>query len=278
MGAGRMGAGIGVALEQAGRDVTLLARTQRAAVGPLAVIAPEAAWAEPLARADTLIIATPDDAIASVAERLSGFRLQGHSVVLHLSGLLDHHSLDALSDASAGLGSLHPLMAVPDPLRGPELLRGAWAAVEGSGPAAIERAGELARAVGMEPVQLPPGAKPAYHAAATIASNYTVTLYDMAVRTAIAAGIAPDAASVMYLPLVKGTVANLGNVAPAAALTGAIRRGDAESVRSHLAALGDGLEAECYRVLGLATLELAVRAGLAPEAAERVRRELRVES
>ena len=82
----------------------------------------------------------------------------------------------------------------------------------------------------------------------------------------------------MYLPLVKGTVANLGNVAPAAALTGAIRRGDAESVRSHLAALGDGPEAECYRVLGLATLELAVRAGLAPEAAERVRRELRVES
>src|SRR5690606_29523881 len=106
--------------------------------------------------------------------------------------------------------------------------------------------------------------------------NYTVTLYDMAVRTAIAAGIAPDAASVMYLPLVTGTVENLANAEPSAALTGAIRRGDAESVRSHLAALGDGPEAECYRVLGLATLELAVRAGLDAASAERVGRELGV--
>lgn len=270
-----MGAGIGVALAQAGRDVTLLARTGRAAVGALTVVAPETAWAVPLADAGTVIIATPDDAISSVARQLPAAMLRGRPVVLHLSGLQDHRALDALARVSAGLGSLHPLMAVPDPLRGPELLRGAWAAVEGNGPSAIERASELARAVGMEPVLLPPGAKAAYHAAATIASNYTVTLYDMAVRTAIAAGIAPDAASVMYLPLVRGTIENLGNAAPAAALTGAVRRGDAESVRSHLAALGDGPDAACYRVLGLATLELAVRAGLEAEPAERVRDALR---
>lgn len=273
-----MGAGLGVALAQAGYEVTLLARTERAPVGALSVVAPDSAWMAPLAEAGTVIIATPDDAISSAAQRLASATLQSRPVVLHLSGLLDHQALGALSDASAGLGSLHPLMAVPDPLRGPELLRGAWAAVEGSGPAAVERASELARAAGMNPVLLPPGAKPAYHAAATIASNYTVTLYDMAIRTAIAAGIAPDAASVMYLPLVKGTVENLANAEPSAALTGAIRRGDAESVRRHLAALGDGPEAECYRVLGLATLELAVRGGLGEEAAERVRGELRVES
>lgn len=270
-----MGAGLGVALARAGHDVTLLARTERAPVGPLRVVAPEAAWAAPLAAAGTVIIATPDDAISSVAQRLASAKLPSRPVVLHLSGLLDHQSLDALSGSSAGRGSLHPLMAVPDPLRGPELLRGAWAAVEGNGPAAVDRASELARAVGMNPVLLSPGAKPAYHAAATIASNYTVTLYDMAVRTAIAAGIAPEAASMMYLPLVRRTVENLGNAAPAAALTGAIRRGDAESVRSHLAALGDGPEADCYRVLGLATLELAVRAGLDADSAERVGAELR---
>ena len=266
-----MGAGIGVALSQAGRDVTLLARTERAAVGALAAVAPETAWAAPLARAGTVIIATPDDAIASVAMQLAVATLRGRPVVLHLSGLQDYRTLDALADLTAGLGSLHPLMAVPDPLRGPALLRGAWAAVEGNGPAAIERASALARVVGMEPVLLPPGAKPAYHAAAAIASNYTVTLYDMAIRTAIAAGIAPEAAAAMYLPLVRGTVENLGDAPPAAALTGAIRRGDAESVRSHLAALGDGPDGRCYRALGLATLKLAVRAGLAAEAAERVR-------
>lgn len=278
IGAGRMGAGLGLALADAGAGVTLLARTARAAVGPLSVVAPEAAWARPLAGAGTVIVATPDDEITAAAERLSGLGLQNSPVALHLSGLKDHHSLDALSGQSSGLGSLHPLMAVPDPLRGPELLRGAWAAVEGNGQAAIERAIELARHAGMEPVLLPAGAKPAYHAAASIASNYTVTLYDIAIRTAVAAGIAEDSASRMFLPLMRGTVENLAHASPAEALTGAIRRGDSETVRLHLAALGDGADARCYRELGLVTLELAVRAGLGAEAAERVRRELRVKS
>jgi predicted short-subunit dehydrogenase-like oxidoreductase (DUF2520 family) len=276
IGAGRMGAGLGLALVNAGADVTLLGRAPRASVGQLAVVAPEAVWTGPLQHAGTVIIATPDDAIASAALRLTGFALKQRPVVLHLSGLQDHDSLSSLAAVSSGLGSLHPLMAVPDPLRGPELLRGAWAAVEGNGEAAIDRASELARMAGMEPVLLPPGAKPGYHAAASMASNYTVTLYDIAIRTAVAAGVAEDAASRMFLPLIRGTVENLAHASPAEALTGAIRRGDAESVRKHLAALGDNADARCYRELGLATLELAVRAGLDAKAAERVRVELTV--
>lgn len=269
-----MGAGLGIALADAGLDVALLARTPRAAVGPLAVVAPKAAWSEHLKGAGTVIIATPDDAIAPAAEQLAGLALPGRPVVLHLSGLKDHHSLDSLARLTSGLGSLHPLMAMSDPLRGSELLRGAWAAVEGSREAAIERASELARLAGMEPVLLPVGAKPAYHAAASIASNYTVTLYDIAIRTAASAGIAEDAARRMFLPLVRGTIENLASTSPAEALTGAIRRGDVESVRQHLNALGDGPDARCYRELGLVTVDLAVTAGLSAEAAERVRREL----
>lgn len=276
IGAGRMGAGLGLALADAGVEVTLLARTPRAAVGSIGVVAPDDEWSGALQRAAAVIIATPDDAIGATAERLAGFALKQRPVVLHLSGLQDHQSLSPLSASSSGLGSLHPLMAVPDPVRGPELLRGAWAAVEGNGEVAIERASELARLAGMEPVLLPPGAKPGYHAAASIASNYTVTLYDIAIRTAVAAGVARDAASRMFLPLLRGTVENLAHASPADALTGAIRRGDAESVRMHLAALGDSADARCYRELGLATLELAVRSGLDAEAAERVRVELTV--
>jgi predicted short-subunit dehydrogenase-like oxidoreductase (DUF2520 family) len=117
-------------------------------------------------------------------------------------------------------------------------------------------------------VRLERAAKPAYHAGAVIASNYVVVLAAMAARIAGTAGIAAEDAAALYLPLMQGTVANLA-MGPAAALTGPIRRGDAATVRAHLAALAPG-DRELYRELGRAALRLAREAGLAPEVAAEV--------
>jgi predicted short-subunit dehydrogenase-like oxidoreductase (DUF2520 family) len=120
----------------------------------------------------------------------------------------------------------------------------------------------------MVPVRLSGAAKPAYHAGAVMAANYTVALAGWPSAPALEAGVSPETASRIYLPLVRGAAANLER-GPAAALTGPIRRGDTRTIEAHLSAL-QGDDRELYRRLGLEALRLARVAGLDPATADRV--------
>jgi predicted short-subunit dehydrogenase-like oxidoreductase (DUF2520 family) len=117
-------------------------------------------------------------------------------------------------------------------------------------------------------VRLSGAAKPAYHAGAVMAANYTVALAGVAERLALEAGVPAETASRIYLPLVRGAAANLER-GPGAALTGPIRRGDTRTVEAHLAAL-TGDERELYRRLGLEALRLARAGGIDPATADRL--------
>jgi predicted short-subunit dehydrogenase-like oxidoreductase (DUF2520 family) len=257
IGAGRMGRGLAIALERTGAEVGLLTRSRRP---------------EETRHAGLVLLAVPDDTILSMAAELAKEgAVSARQVVLHLSGLLDRRALEPLAATGAGLGSFHPLQAIAEPSAAPELLAGSFAGLEGDGRALA--AGEwLAATLGMRPVRLTPGAKPAYHAGAVIASNYAVVLADMAERLARQAGLSAADAAAMYLPLMQGSVANLAG-GSIAALTGPIRRGDAATVRAHLAALAPE-DGELYRQLGLAALRLAREAGLSPAAAAELQRAL----
>lgn len=259
IGAGRMGQGIALALSRAGVPVALLGRRAKPVPPPLAVQVAD--WDTACRAADVVLIATPDAAIPMVAERLRADGALGPAhAVLHLSGLLDREALRALSGASAGLGSFHPLQTVSDPEAAPERLRGAFAGIEGDAQAL--RAGEqLAAVLGMTPVRIPSAAKAAYHAGATLVANYTVALMGMAVRLAEEAGVPPALAARIYLPLLHGAALNLDRFPPAEALTGAIRRGDTATVAAHLAALA-APDRVLYAVVGLEALALSRRAGL----------------
>ncbi len=269
-----MGAGLGLALSAAGYDVTLLVRTERPTPPGVGRSAGEAAWGGPLRTAAVVLVATPDDAIGAAAAVLAGLGAigAGHAV-LHLSGLLDRRALAPLDGSGASLGSLHPLQAVADSASAPGRLHGCYAALEG-GEAAVAAGERLARAMGMTPVSIPAAAKPAYHAAAAMASNYVVALADIARRTAEAGGVPPAMARDMYLPLMRGTIENVVERGAAAALTGAVRRGDAGTVAAHLAVLRDP-DRGLYVRLGLEALRLAREAGLGAEPAARVESALR---
>lgn len=256
-----MGAGFGLALSTAGHDVTLLIRTERPTPPGVGRSIGTDRWREAVERAAVVLVATPDNAIPAVAGDLLALGGIGPAhAVLHLSGLLDYRALDPLAPSGAALGSLHPLQSIADPAAGPARLRGAYAAIEGE-PRAQESAAALAHAAGMIPVVVPSSAKPAYHAAATIASNYSVALAGLAERIAEAAGLPPGVTASMYLPLMRGTIDNLVAGGTVAALTGAIRRGDIATVRAHLAAL-TGPERRLYALLGLETLRIAREGGL----------------
>jgi predicted short-subunit dehydrogenase-like oxidoreductase (DUF2520 family) len=257
IGRGRMGSGLAAALDVVEVPVRLLGRERQA---------------RDTLDADLVLIASTDEAIGEVAAELAGAgAIVAAQVVLHLSGLLDRGALHALAPTGAGLGSFHPLQSVPDPDTAAARLRGAYAGLEGD-ERAVAAGQDLAAVLGMHPIRLAPGTKPAYHAGAVIASNYLVSLAALAEGLAREAGVPPADAMRLYLPLMQGTVASL-SLGPVAALTGPIRRGDAATVRRHLAALDPG-QRVVYRALGRIALRLAREAGLAEPLADAVERSL----
>jgi predicted short-subunit dehydrogenase-like oxidoreductase (DUF2520 family) len=274
IGAGRMGQGLGLALKRRGYKVALLSRKPRDVIPPLVLHA--GSLAEATADAELVLIATPDDAIRSVAADLAAQGAIGRDqVVLHLSGLLDRTALLPLEESGAGCGSFHPLQSVAEAASAAERLKGAYVGIEGD-DRALTAAERLANTLRMTPVRISAAAKPAYHAGAAFVANYTVVLVGVAERLARSAGVPADIAAHIYLPLLGGAVANLNALGPAASLTGAVRRGDEQTVRAHLEALGPE-DRVLYRTIGKAAVTLAREAGLGEAALERVEQALREE-
>jgi predicted short-subunit dehydrogenase-like oxidoreductase (DUF2520 family) len=221
IGAGRVGRTVAARL----RGAQLVGRGERA----------------DLSRCALLLIATPDAQIEPVCRELAS-QLPAEAAVVHFSGATSVHALDAAAGPTA---CVHPLQTIWPEL-GPDQLEGAYAAV--TGDQAVGR--RLAAELGMTPFPLADEAKPVYHAASAFASNYVVTLTHAAVELLRRAGIEHDAALAALRPLQHRTV-DVGGDAP----TGPIARGDADTVRAHLEAVGPEL-APLYRALGRATLPL----------------------
>jgi predicted short-subunit dehydrogenase-like oxidoreductase (DUF2520 family) len=194
--------------------------------------------------------------------------------VLHLSGVHTRDILAPLNETGAALGSLHPLQTITEPSQAGVRWRGAYAAIEGDARA-LQEAERLCGLLGLVPVRLPGSAKAAYHAAAVVASNYVVVLADIAARIAAAGGVPGEAAERMYLPLLRGAAENLQRQLPVDALTGPIRRGDAATLRRHLAALSEP-ERSLYARLGLHALALARAGGLSVSAGDEIEQVLRI--
>jgi len=267
IGAGRMGQGLGLALKRRGYKIALVARTPRDVTPPLMLH--QGSRAEATAGAELVLIATPDDAIGQVAAELAAEgAISRDQVVLHLSGLLDRNALLPLEESGAACGSFHPLQSVAEAATAAERLKGAYVGIEGDDRALVA-AERLANTLRMIPVRIPAAAKPAYHAGAAFVANYTVALVGVAERLARGAGVPADIAARIYLPLLGGAVANLNALGPAASLTGAVRRGDEQTIRAHLKALS-AEDRTLYRTVSRAAITLAREAGLSEGAAKRV--------
>jgi predicted short-subunit dehydrogenase-like oxidoreductase (DUF2520 family) len=114
-------------------------------------------------------------------------------------------------------------------------------------------------------VDIPPGKKPAYHAAAVISSNFPVVLASVAGHLLHDIGIPDSSAYQVVESLMSGALANMKHALPDDALTGPVVRGDAETVKKHLTGLrGHGSASEVYRALSAAAAEIAERRGVDP--------------
>src|SRR4051794_8518675 len=201
-------------------------------------------------QADVVLLCVPDGEIANAAAAVDA-RFVGH-----VSGATP------LDDVDFGL---HPLQTVTGPGTS---FAGCGCAIAGSTREALEPARGLALAARMEPFEIDDSARAAYHAAASIASNFVVTLEWMAERVAASAGIEPQNARRMLAPLVRQTVDNWSALGPQAALTGPVARGDELTVQRQRAAIAKAAPdlLPAFDALAAATRSLAHPA--APGSAE----------
>jgi predicted short-subunit dehydrogenase-like oxidoreductase (DUF2520 family) len=85
----------------------------------------------------------------------------------------------------------------------------------------------------MHPVEVADRDRAAYHAAASMASNFLITLEAAAERMARTTGVDRE----LLVPLVRATIENWAALGPQTALTGPLARGDEETVALQRAAL-----------------------------------------
>lgn len=193
---------------------------------------------------ERLVIATPDRVIGEVCSALAP-RLDAACAVIHLSGAT---SVRVLAAAPGPTACVHPLQTIST-AAGPDQLEGCYAAITGD-----REAGErLARELGMTPFPLDDEGKPLYHAASAFASNYLVTITQVAAGLMERAGVERGLALEALAPLQRRTLA-VADRPP----TGPIARGDAATIAAHLEAVGPEL-APLYQALGRATLPLVDR-------------------
>jgi predicted short-subunit dehydrogenase-like oxidoreductase (DUF2520 family) len=276
IGPGRLGLALGLRLQRAGAVASLVYSGRRPAPPdhPLFQgtdpVARYQASLEPVPQALTgVLIAVPDEAIAAAVDGLAAVALPAGLPVLHASGSL---SLDVLAPLAAGghsVGGMHALAAIADPVEGAERLRGATFGLEGEGEARA-LAGRLVTGCEGRVLAIRPGGKALYHAAAVVASNYAVALLSVAERLMAEAGVDAAEARPALAGLAAGAVANVVAHGLAEALTGPVARGDADTVRRHLARLS-GADRDVYCLLGREALRLAEARGLDPAAATRLR-------
>jgi predicted short-subunit dehydrogenase-like oxidoreductase (DUF2520 family) len=237
VGSGRVGRSLARAAIDSGLDASLAGRRDAVAV---------------CERSEIALLCVPDDQIESACETIAvavpPLRLGGHT-----SGATPLAALAAARRRGAETFGLHPLQTVPD---GATSLAGAPCAVSGSSHDARDAAAALAEQLGMKPFALDDERRAAYHAAASMASNFLVALEESAAELLGEIGV--DDARELLAPLVLRSAANWAERG-GAALTGPIARGDEETVARHLEAIAEVRPelADLYRVLADRTRALA---------------------
>jgi len=277
IGAGKVGTAIGRLLAARGYDIRgVVATSMESASDSATRIGAGEPGTDAVAAskaAEWVFITTPDSKVGGVCDEVaSGGGFKHGPLVAHFSGALGSGELKSAKEQGARVLSVHPLQSFASVDQAVKNLPGSYFSVEGDAEAA-EEGSELVSALGGRKIVIPTEHKALYHAGAAVASNFLVAVIDFAAAIYGKLGMTRTEAVEAVMPLITGTVSNIGRVGVPDALTGPISRGDVDTVRSHVEALrtempeGLGL----YRELGRYTVDVGLRKGsLKKEAAQEI--------
>ncbi|NNN08078.1 MAG: DUF2520 domain-containing protein [Acidimicrobiaceae bacterium] len=190
--------------------------------------------------AQLVLLCVPDDAIAAFAADL---RVGADTVVAHVAG---SRGLDVLAPHSR-VGSLHPLLTMPDAALGAQRLRGGIFSVEGDA-----LLNDVVDSLEGQIIVVSSELRALYHATAASAANHVVALLGHVQALARAAHL--DLAD--FVPLARQAFDDAVAYGPARALTGPAARGDLATIAAHLRSLPDD-ERDLYVALSERAMRLA---------------------
>jgi predicted short-subunit dehydrogenase-like oxidoreductase (DUF2520 family) len=265
--AGRVGAVLGAALARAGHTVVAASGVSRNSLRRAEELLPGVPLLPPdevVSGADLVLLALPDDALAGMVRGLvAAEAVRAGQIVVHTSGA---HGVDVLRPATA-LGALplalHPVMTFTG--RAEDLERIVACSFGVTAPDDDEAAWSVGEALvvemGGEPVRIAEAARPLYHTALTHGANHLITLVGESAALLRVAGVGnPER---LLGPLLSAALDNALRHGDRA-LTGPVARGDAGTVRTHLAVLAKHAPEllPSYRVLATRAARRAQDAGL----------------
>ncbi len=264
IGAGRVGAVLGLALQQAGHTITAVHAVSEASVARAEALLPDAPILDIpdiLRRSEAVIFAVPDDVLE---ELVSGLAAAGHiqtgHLLVHTSGRYGTQVLHSVREYGAIPVAIHPAMTFTGTSLDVDRLHNtAFGITADAVVAPIAEA--LVVEMGGIPVTIPEAARPVYHAAMAHASNHLVTITAQAQAMLTAAGI--DQAPKLLGNLMSASLENALTNGDQA-LTGPVSRGDSGTVAQHLESLKtleDPDLYETYRAMAQATARRAHSAG-----------------
>lgn len=272
LGCGRVGSVLGAALSRAGHRVVAVSgvspesRRRAAELLPGVPVLPAD---EVVAAADFVLLAVPDDALAALVAGLAETgRWRRGQLAAHVCGAAGLAVLDPATRAGALPLALHPVL--PFTGRGDDdLARLAGVSFGVTAPEPLRLVAEaLVVEMGGEPVWVPDGMRPLWHAALSIGANHLTTLVNEAADLLRLAGVAEPA---RVLGPMMGAALDGALRYGDRALTGPVARGDAGTVATHLAALAHAAPeaTAAYVALARQTADRALSSGrLRPEQAE----------
>jgi predicted short-subunit dehydrogenase-like oxidoreductase (DUF2520 family) len=263
VGCGRVGTALAIYLNLAGyRSVGFASKSLSSAKNAdervLSGIFSDVPW-DITRRADVVFITTPDSAIKETCDAISQHKgFTDNAVVIHCSGALPSSVLSSAKTCGAWIGSMHPLQSFASADHKTNPFKGITVSLEGE-DSAVSTAKKIAEDLGGTVVTLLTEAKTLYHASAVVASNYLVTLLDLAIRLIEKAGVKEKDAFRLLKPLIEGTLSNIEKVGVQKALTGPIARGDTKTVEKHIEDIGSKIPdlLALYKMLAFYTIDIA---------------------
>ncbi|MEA3253394.1 MAG: DUF2520 domain-containing protein [Chloroflexota bacterium] len=210
-----------------------------------------------------VFITTPDDIIPKVAAQLNWHPGQ---VVIHCSGASSTDILEPARQKGAMVGCIHPCQTFASIDQAIENLPGSTFAIEAEAPVLGMLKG-IVSALSGNWLRLKAEDKALYHAAAAIVCNYFCTIVKVATDLWQNFGKSTAEATQAYMPILRATVNNIGSVGLPNCLTGPIARGDLNTIRKHIDALGGKAPSvlALYKALGMETVPIALAKGTIDE-------------
>ena len=258
IGAGRVGTSMGKYITEHSQHLItgFYSRTFKSAVEAADFCNTKAfsTLSELLISSDTLFITVNDSEIKNVWDCIDKKSVK-NKIICHFSGSLSSDVFTEASELGAYTGSIHPIYAFSSKFSSYKLLDSAFFTLEGC-ETFLQKATGLLEDMGNKTYTVDKEKKPLYHTALAMASNHLMGLLYTSTELLKDCGFSEQASYALIAPLMLDNLKNALENGVEQALTGAIERGDADTVEKHLC-IPDAQAKEIYKALGIKVLQIA---------------------